>query len=404
MRLAFSSAVLGAVFMGCATPSTTPEDPASIRVDRFGYLPDANKVAVLTGHEWIQRPFVVRDVATDDVVLRRKARRWHGEGHAWWFDLSAVRRPGTYRIDADGLRSEPFRVANDVYQGAMVDEWLTLAEQILDGDAPIANRSAIHQLLTAYEEQPQPWAPDVLDVLLTALEDVIENDDCAADPVGAALLAHAAPIYAEDDPALGQWLLVEARMAWDRALLDGAADCPTLSPTERDAERLVAAAYLASTDRTYAYVASLVAHVDLVGFDDALWRLEHPHVADAVRWWMQAPGSNPQMVDILASHFDAQRADDPVLFGEDALDPYRSYLPETLETRPRTRANVGQANLDVVRLGLDAANHDVYTDRAAAALHYLHGGNPDGEMLLDGAGLSDRASYLALLAGLYTKP
>ena len=289
-------------------------------------------------------------------------------------------------------------------------------------------RSPVHQLLTSFEDRPGVWTddagipesgngvPDLLDEVrweLDWLQRMQDHDGgvylevgpstgaadqygpkCTASTLAAAgMFAHAAPVFVDWDPAFSDELARRARRAWDWALLAGAsADCDggaagleggVLSLREQDVERMVAAAYLDAIDPHPHYMAAIVANVPKAGFGDApAWGLDQPHVTDALRAWMTAPHADPRIVGILEGLFDEQRAQSSGLFGRDAHDAFGAPLPDGVDTGPFVRANAGHINFDVVRLGLDPANHDAYLARGAEAAHYLHGVNPLGVVFL----------------------
>lgn len=113
-----------------AIPPATPP----IVVDQFGYLPDQPKVAVLrdpvVGYDAAQAftPGAMEqvvDARTGRVAFAGRAVPWEAGrtdpssgDRAWWFDFSALRTPGRYRI-VDRMRhvsSAPFRISADVYR------------------------------------------------------------------------------------------------------------------------------------------------------------------------------------------------------------------------------------------------------------------------------------------------
>jgi endoglucanase len=117
----------------------TPAEPVSkfIVVDQFGYLPDAEKIAVLrdpeTGFDATDSytpgsKYQVIDAATKAVVSELSATPWNGGAvdpksgdRAWRVDFSTLTAPGVYYLlDVDGkVRSDSFRVAEDVYRLAL---------------------------------------------------------------------------------------------------------------------------------------------------------------------------------------------------------------------------------------------------------------------------------------------
>lgn len=108
-----------------------------IVVDQFGYLPNSEKIAVLrdpdTGFdaELAFAPgstYRIVDAVSGDVVLEPAAAAWNaGAVHpqsgdrAWWVNFSELTTPGVYYLlDVDaGVRSDLFRIADDVYRGVL---------------------------------------------------------------------------------------------------------------------------------------------------------------------------------------------------------------------------------------------------------------------------------------------
>ncbi|HSC67741.1 MAG TPA: glycoside hydrolase family 9 protein, partial [Cellvibrio sp.] len=105
-----------------------------IVVDQFGYLPDAQKIAILrdpqTGYD-ADKSFTpsanltLVDVTTGATVLTGPSTRWNsGTTHTtsgdkvWWFDFSSVTTPGTYAVvdSANNLRSPSFTIGKDIYK------------------------------------------------------------------------------------------------------------------------------------------------------------------------------------------------------------------------------------------------------------------------------------------------
>jgi hypothetical protein len=113
-----------------AAPGLSP----FITVDQFGYLPDADKVAVLrdpvAGHDAAleyspgERLEVV-SVTDGKVVFEGAPVTWN-EGRvddmsgdrAWWFDFSTVQAPGRYYVldSENAQRSPEFSIGQDVYK------------------------------------------------------------------------------------------------------------------------------------------------------------------------------------------------------------------------------------------------------------------------------------------------
>lgn len=104
-----------------------------IKIDQFGYLPDATKIAVIsnpqTGYNSTDSytagsTYEVRKVSDDLSVYTGTTTTWNtGATHVqsgdkvWWFDFSSVIIEGEYYLYdvANNTRSYSFRIANDVY-------------------------------------------------------------------------------------------------------------------------------------------------------------------------------------------------------------------------------------------------------------------------------------------------
>ncbi len=104
-----------------------------IKIDQFGYVPNTEKIAVLSNpiigfnanETFIPgETYEVRDWESDEVVFSKNIAAWNdGEVHeqsgdqVWWFDFSALTTEGTYYIydPANEVGSFQFRIAEDVY-------------------------------------------------------------------------------------------------------------------------------------------------------------------------------------------------------------------------------------------------------------------------------------------------
>lgn len=114
--------------------TTYPEIDNHLKVDQFGYLPLARKVAVISnpqvgynaGQSFLPSSYYqVRKASTNTVVFRGSPTAWNsGATHTqsgdkvWWFDFSAVQDTGQYYV-YDSLqrkRSYTFTIGNSVYQ------------------------------------------------------------------------------------------------------------------------------------------------------------------------------------------------------------------------------------------------------------------------------------------------
>ena len=116
--------ILIAVCVLFTITNVVAEEAASwIRVNHLGYLPASVKVAVFVskGAE-TPRSFQVCDALTGEPVFASNELTAFGEWgpfeSAARLDFSGFSRPGGYYVEADGVKSPPFRIGADVYDGA----------------------------------------------------------------------------------------------------------------------------------------------------------------------------------------------------------------------------------------------------------------------------------------------
>jgi endoglucanase len=94
----------------------------AVRVNQLGYLPEGVKVAVVCSLQPdTVRRFVVTDTNGRIVLGPRRAEPagpFAGCESTARLDFTSLRRPGRYRVVADGTPSRIFRIGRDVYAGA----------------------------------------------------------------------------------------------------------------------------------------------------------------------------------------------------------------------------------------------------------------------------------------------
>lgn len=139
-----SHAVVTALFafplLSCGQ-SAPPIDTRTqlLTVDQFGWLPEAQKVAIVAepikgqNSNISYKPgdsFEIRSQATNKTVYKGTLKPWNNGATSelagdkvWFADFSALKTPGTYYlVDAkNAVRSYPFKVAKDVYSSVLVD-------------------------------------------------------------------------------------------------------------------------------------------------------------------------------------------------------------------------------------------------------------------------------------------
>ncbi len=112
--------------------STFAQQSPHIHVDQFGYLPQMNKVAVISnpqsgfnaGESYTPGVLELRDAVSDNIVLQASPVAWNnGQTHAqsgdqgWWFDFSEIDDIGTYYIfdPSNNVASPEFEISASVY-------------------------------------------------------------------------------------------------------------------------------------------------------------------------------------------------------------------------------------------------------------------------------------------------
>lgn len=293
----------------------------------------------------------------------------------------------------------------------------------------------VHQLLDAYEQNPGVWTddfgipesgnglPDLLDEVLWQIEWLKKMQDgvdggvhikagsvtfdlgsppssdtaprffgpkCSSSTVAAAgMFAHAARVL-EAFPARRDYaadLKRRAGFAWDwfgaNPVRD---DCDTQEIKAGDADRdaatqrsmaVTAAVYLfaATGEGRYGdYVAEHYRDVPVLGW----WGPYTIAAGDALLYYSRLPGADETVRRAIEAGKTRQGRDLGAFYGQDDRDLYRAYMPDDQYHwgSNNIKANIGCINYDLVYYGLDADRSVSYRDRAAAALHYLHGVNP----------------------------
>lgn len=148
---------LGSGLLGCSSGCSDgkprlaiklPSDPTGlIAVDQFGYLPDAQKVAVIRDpqvgfdaqYQFAPGPvYHLEDADSGERVFSGVPVAWNGGAVAeasgdrvWHFDFSSVSTPGAYVVvdELHGVRSPRFRIAANVYRPVLVHAMRTFFYQ-----------------------------------------------------------------------------------------------------------------------------------------------------------------------------------------------------------------------------------------------------------------------------------
>ncbi len=106
-----------------------------IKVDQFGYLPNASKIAIISDPQIgfnssnsFTPPATIhlKDAITHISVFSSNPISWQSGmvdtlsgDKAWWFDFSNYTTPGTYYVSTNGERSEDFVIDEHVYDDAL---------------------------------------------------------------------------------------------------------------------------------------------------------------------------------------------------------------------------------------------------------------------------------------------
>lgn len=302
----------------------------------------------------------------------------------------------------------------------------------------------VHQLLSAYGQNPKIWTddfnipesgngiPDLLDELKFELDWLkrMQDDDggafikigvidynptagvpsqdnrpryygpkCSSSTIAiASMFAHAAWEF-QSVPELSDYaadLKSRARSAWDWYQTNPIeTECDTgeikagdadMSPDEQLGASISAAVYLFAITGDVQFSDYITQNIySSQPYNDSVWSRYRPHEGDALLFYSQLPNADNTLKDEILTTFEQMLSDNPEGYGnDDALDPFRSYMPDEQYHwgSNQMKANYGSSNYDPIMLGINVAEWFDYTDRAAGALHYLHGVNPLGMVYL----------------------
>ena len=218
---------------------------------------------------------------------------------------------------------------------------------------------------------------------------------------GAGVLAHAALRFRDYAPLREDAKDLErrARLAWSRyesapqlqthcdtgQVFSGNAD---LNETEQNAKAAETAIYLFALTRDKNYLDFVTAHYrELRPYRDMGWGRYNEEQGHALLWLTTLDGVPTDLRRQILADFSNEVANRAgAVFGFDpSLDLYRSYLHDAQYHwgSHQPRANYGNVNLDAMRfLGASDAQKRSFRTRALATLHYFHGVNPFGMVML----------------------
>jgi endoglucanase len=414
----------------------------------------------------------------------------------WWFDFSAVNTPGTYYVYDVGrnLRSPIFNIGQSAYQDVLKAAvrmyfyeragfaktapyadpcWEdgaayvgpnqdTQAHDITDPDNPAKVRDlsggwfdagdtnkyvpnagrAVHQLLTAYQENPAVFTddfnipesgngiPDILDevdwemqwlqkmqypdgsVALKVGDTVYTNTSpptsdlnprfyvpscTSATIVAAGIYAHASYVF-HNIPGLqaqAAALQVDAINAWNNyqsipvqqtTCDSGAVLVPgtDLSASIQGQEAVVAAIYLFAITGDAAYDDYVAANYQLLHpYQDVGWIRYEAEQGEALLFYTTLPNANAALVMTILANKLSDTLDGEYLYGFNPNDDlYRNNFVDYYWGSNEIRSNYGNSNEEVLKYGIAVADATPYQTRALETLHYLHGVNPFGMVYL----------------------
>jgi hypothetical protein len=131
-----------------AAPLPANDTALYIRVNQVGYLPEARKVAVACALEPVEvKSFTVVDEGGKRVLGPTRVRAEGAFGPCtttYRLDFSALRRPGTYRLQAAGAESPVVRIAASAYAGG-AETLLMYMRQQRSGYNPLFRDSVHHR-------------------------------------------------------------------------------------------------------------------------------------------------------------------------------------------------------------------------------------------------------------------
>jgi hypothetical protein len=477
------------------------------KVDQFGYLPSAQKVAVISqSQEGLFSPddfevgatLEVVNSYTGEVVFTGTPASWNfgavdplNGDKGWWFDFSEVSEPGTYvlRDSENNALSHPFLIHPNLYRNILIQavrtyyyqregfaketpfadaRWTDAASHMQDTaaldvfnpeaatardvtggwmDAGDQNKyitfltEPMHQLLTVYQDYPSIWAedhnipesgngiPDLLDELIFELRFMQKMQDsdggvfiksgasdwsdtsppsadtrqryygakCSSAGISlAGIFAHAAYVLQNfsELQSFSDSLTSGARAAWDWVqnnewsescdageIKSGDAD-RTLE--EQEAELTTAAMWLyALTGEDSFHQHFLDNYQAYEGFN--WWGPYRMANGDAVLFYTTLENADVAAAEnIITAKRSARSVSDFYGLAFEDMALYRAPMPEWSFHwgHNNARASAGNLNIQMLRYDVDPAAEQDYINRALAYIHWMHGVNPMGKVML----------------------
>jgi hypothetical protein len=223
---------------------------------------------------------------------------------------------------------------------------------------------------------------------------------------GAAMFAAAAVVFQglPSETAYGDNLLARAEAAWRRGrrttsdfsrfetscddvdIKSGDAD---MDEQEQLESAWIAAVYLYEATGKARYRAFVESNYDAIGpYDIAWWGpYRYPQQIALLRY-----AGLPGVSAVVAAAIRAQKAEQDgvmsIVDQQAGTDLYRAFLPDAQFHwgHNQVRATTGNLNLDFITFAIDPARASLYREVAEAHLHWLHGTNPLGLVMLSNMG------------------
>jgi len=413
----------------------------------------------------------------------------------WWFDFSPVKTPGTFFIYdvSRNVRSPTFVIDQQVYKNVLKAAmrmyfyqragfakvppfadacWAdgaaylganqdTQAHDVTDPSNPAKvkdlaggwfdagdtnkyvtfARVAVHQLLTAYQQNPGVFTddfnipesgngvPDLLDEVnweIQWLKKMQYPDGSVALKVGDTVYIDASPPSSEKSPrfyipsctsatisAAGMFahaayvfgtvkalqpeagvLKTDAVNAWNNyqsipskqtgcdngTVKAGNAD---LSAEDQAAEAVVAAVYLYAITGDAIYNNYVKSNYNLLRpYRDNGWIRYVPQEGESLLFYTTLPNADRGLKSTILAKKLADTLGGNNVYGTSGSDLYRNYLDDYIWGSNQVRANYGNSNVEVAQYGIGVSGTMPYTTRALDTLHYFHGVNPFAKVYL----------------------
>ncbi|MEZ0609009.1 glycoside hydrolase family 9 protein [Fibrella sp. WM1] len=223
---------------------------------------------------------------------------------------------------------------------------------------------------------------------------------------GAAMFAVAGAVY-RNTPSLATYaqdLIARAEQAFNRAHVTTAnftsfqTECDDKDIRSGDADKpasiqrqsaLVAAIYLFEVTGKAEYKAFVDAQYNQIGpMADQWWGPYLMHVHTALLRYAANPAATPSVASAIRTMKSQQNSVLSINDYAAKTDLYRAYMADAQYHwgSNQVRGNAGVANLDFVNFNVNTSNKALYREVAAEYLHWFHGVNAQGKVMLSNMG------------------